>query len=84
MLPFIPYLHCLLYGRYGITPTMLLAEEVLHAYAIISSSIMLLFTSLFKRNKNINWKVHDKTRQKAEREVTSQRMSQSRGETILL
>ena len=40
------YLHCLLYGRYGITPTMLRAEEVLHAYAMISSSIMLLFTSL--------------------------------------
>jgi hypothetical protein len=45
------YSHCLLYGRYGITPTMLLAEEVLHAYAIISNSIMLLFTSLFKNTK---------------------------------
>jgi hypothetical protein len=41
----------LLYGRYGITPTMLFAEEVLHAYAIISNSIMLLFTSLFKNTK---------------------------------
>jgi len=30
---------------------MLLAEEVLHAYAIISNSIMLLFTSLFKHTK---------------------------------
>jgi hypothetical protein len=50
------YSHCLLYGRYGITPTMLLAEEVLHAYAIISNSIMLLFTSLFK-----NIKIFDRT-----------------------
>lgn len=39
-------LHCLLYGRYGMTPTIFLAEEVLQAYAMISSSIMLLFTSL--------------------------------------
>lgn len=39
-------LHCLLYGRYGMTPTMERAEDVLQAYAMISSSIMLLFTSL--------------------------------------
>lgn len=39
-------LHCLEYGKYGITPTIDRADEVLHAYAIIRSSIMLLLTSL--------------------------------------
>ena len=39
-------LHCLEYGRYGITPIILLADEVLHAYAMISNSIMASFTSL--------------------------------------
>lgn len=48
-------LHCFEYGRYGITPTMLRAELVLHAYAMINSSIILLLTSLkvanFQQNK---------------------------------
>lgn len=39
-------LHCLEYGRYGITPTILRAELVLHAYAMINNSIILLLTSL--------------------------------------
>jgi hypothetical protein len=39
---------------------MLLAEEVLHAYAIISNSIMLLFTSLFKNRKILDWKSKQK------------------------
>lgn len=39
-------LHCLEYGKYGITPTMLRAELVLHAYAMINNSIILLLTSL--------------------------------------
>lgn len=37
---------CLLYGRYGITATMDRAHDVLHAYAMISSSMIALFTSL--------------------------------------
>jgi len=40
---------------------MLLADEVLHAYAIISNSIMLLFTSLFKKYKNIRQDAKAKT-----------------------
>lgn len=39
-------LHCLEYGKYGITPTMLRAELVLQAYAMINNSIILLLTSL--------------------------------------
>lgn len=39
-------LHCLEYGKYGITPTMLRAELVLQAYAMINSSMILLLTSL--------------------------------------
>lgn len=50
-------LHCLLYGKYGITPTIDFADDVLQAYAIINSSIMLLFTSLQKHRCNacIDW-----------------------------
>lgn len=49
-------LHCLEYGRYGITPTILRAELVLQAYAMINSSIMLLFTSL----ETLKFKMSDK------------------------
>lgn len=44
--PRLRILHCLLYGRYGMTATIELADDVLQAYAIINSSIILLFTSL--------------------------------------
>jgi hypothetical protein len=66
----------LLYGKYGITPTMLLAEEVLHAYAIISNSIMLLFTSLFKNTKILDRMPKQKQKfEKMGNKVKSWRMS---------
>ena len=46
--PLFLILHCLEYGRYGITPIILFADEVLQAYAIISNSIIASFTSLNK------------------------------------
>lgn len=46
MHPRLRILHCFEYGRYGMTPTIDRADDVLHAYAMISSSIILLFTSL--------------------------------------
>lgn len=53
MQPRFRILHCLEYGKYGITPTIERADEVLQAYAMIRSSIMLLLTSLYwKKNDN--------------------------------
>lgn len=46
MQPRLRILHCFEYGKYGMTPTIDLADDVLHAYAIISNSIILLLTSL--------------------------------------
>lgn len=50
-------LHCLLYGRYGITPTILFADDVLQAYAMIKSSIMLLLQSLRKKKIKNRFKI---------------------------
>lgn len=50
MQPRLRILHCFEYGKYGMTPTMERAEDVLHAYAMINNSIMLLLTSLYKWN----------------------------------
>lgn len=47
--PRLRILHCFEYGKYGMTPTIDRADDVLQAYAIISSSIMLLFTSLLRK-----------------------------------
>lgn len=46
MHPRLRILHCFEYGKYGITPTIERADDVLHAYAMINSSIILLLTSL--------------------------------------
>ena len=46
MQPRLRILHCFEYGKYGMTPTMERADDVLHAYAMINNSIMLLLTSL--------------------------------------
>lgn len=49
MQPRFRILHCLEYGKYGMTPTIERADDVLQAYAMIRSSIMLLLTSLHKQ-----------------------------------
>lgn len=51
MQPRFRILHCFEYGKYGMTPTIDLADDVLHAYAIINSSIILLLTSLHELAK---------------------------------
>lgn len=56
MQPRFRILHCLEYGKYGMTPTIDRADDVLHAYAMINISIMLLFTSLrARKNRRILW-----------------------------
>lgn len=54
MQPRLRILHCFEYGKYGMTPTIERADDVLHAYAIINISIMLLFTSLKKYKQSID------------------------------
>lgn len=49
MQPRLRILHCFEYGKYGMTPTIERADDVLQAYAMINSSIMLLLTSLCEK-----------------------------------